>query len=734
MKKKKAIISIIIALFITGIIALMIHIRSRNSVSKDDLSSNYSDDDESTHLEDIDTMFGYGTEDCPPPEDDIEESTEARIKLNPTKQDETDNEQLSKELVLSDTLSTLSKYEDFYSTLAEDSKKNNEKIENDLGGDTDDSDIYDNIASYYDSPDYFNTNYEDDWAVYEKLEKNNYKKLDNYIYCEDEPPFDEGDVIMVSDGYLYTALNPDYFISESCEFSAIHVTNFTKNILSVSPGINLRIELERSQVAKYKFKEMYIYNDVLILGYQLELYDMTDNKPSSQTIRSCYEVYDISEKKHPQKIQSVTQSGYYEKLYARDGMLYTVSCFYPNTNTSFYSRKSYEKYIPFVNNEPISPDNIYCSRHLFIPETYVITSIDLNNPDKLNDSKAVSCSEGTIYTGYSGMYLLSSVNDEIEKTEVIKIKLSDGKINVGSYALVSGYMSDPHAISEYNGKLRIATEIPEEELDFYDCELTEGQKNPEYQKYSNILTEYRNIYALYILDDNMRLSGKITGFLPKSQIYSVKFFKDNGYINAEGIDNHEYIIDLSDSTDIKSPKSSDLPDLPELMLQCGKDTFLGIGQKEYPDEGYMKGLKYTLFDTSDQAEVKIKKESTDRDEPYDMYGYGYFMYNHNALYTDPSMHLFGFVYRTEEYDEYDKPYFNYNFITYSYSEDTGFDIYGEFPYDIEYNYDYDIQSVRGFYKDDHFYLVTPKCVECYDLNDPENDWSEYLYFYPEDDE
>ena len=438
------------------------------------------------------------------------------------------------------------------------------------------------------------------------------------------------------------------------------------------------------------------------------LYEKNTEKNSGDYIRyvnqTCIEVYDITNRKNPKKVRTLYQSGNYTSSRISDGYLYTISNFIPDHlafNNPQTNRTRYEDYIPSINGDLIDYKNIYYSPHMDSVETYVITAIDLNDPVGFTSSKAVSNKNSQVYVGEKSIYLYATIYDNIEKTEILRIGYSKGSLSIGNRAIIAGYLYDSFALSEYNKHLRIVSTIPANNFSWYDNRVwTDSAKTGFGYKVNE------DINAVYVLDDNMRLKGKITGIAPGEQIYSARFFGDIGYFVTYRNTDPLFSVDFSDPKEPKILGQLKIPGFSNYLHFYGKDTLLGIGSEIDPYTQNFEGVKLSMFNIKDPTNVT----ESDKMILNNVY-YTSAQYNHKAIMIDPEKNIFGFCYESENYNEYGDYSYDYYFSTYTYDTDKGF--IETAKYKIAYDYMYDMDNIRGLFIDEYFYLVTPTEIESY---------------------
>lgn len=534
-----------------------------------------------------------------------------------------------------------------------------------------------------------------------------------------EKTVDEGDIVKTDGEYIYTARYTAYYYDsyyDSDSSPTITITKADDGKLSEVSTIKLDYLIADNNSTTYeycRFQDFYLYKDSLIVLYTRERefpsakYSYTLYRTNSNIV-----IYDISNRENPKKQKTLTQSGYYEGSRISDGYLYTVSSFYTD-NDIFDDPKTdasdYERYIPYLNNKVIPCDSIYYSRHLLDMNTYVVTSVDLDNPDDFADAKSVAATGAQLYVGTASIYLYSTLYDEIEKTEIMKIGYKKGRLTVGSRAVIAGYLYDSFALSEYDGHLRIVATIPANSFSWFDRGVWRNSAD------GFDMTLNEDINALYILDQNMRLTGRITGIAPGERIYSARYFGDIGYFVTYENTDPLFSVDLSDPTEPKIIGKLKIPGFSRYLHFYGTDTLLGIGEERDPYTQNFEGIKLSMFDIQDPSNVTEEDKFILKDAYYSSA-----LYNHKAIMIDPVKNVFGFCFECEYYNrrtgEYDYLYdssFEYCYATYTYDKEKGFVETARYPLDFDYMYN--LEDVRGLYIGDYFYLVTPEFIKSYKL-------------------
>ena len=506
-----------------------------------------------------------------------------------------------------------------------------------------------------------------------------------------EKEVDEGDIIKTDGTYIYR-------VSQSYDdtykyHSSLTITETDKGSLKAVSTIDLNEALSLKDSDTYiTFQEFYLYQDQLVLMYQSEAYNKENDTYESTT---CIVLYDITDKENPKKIKTLSQSGWYGGSRISDGYLYTISNF---TGTSLDDRKKYSRYIPCINGETIACDNIYYPTDVIMQSTHVVTSLDLSNPADFSDSKAIPVSGGETYVSDSSIYFYATIYTDITKTEIMKVGYEKGKLTVGRSAVVAGYLYDSFALSEYDGYLRIVATIPANNISLL---RTFAVEDTAVTGSTNIVNE--DVNALYILDKNMELTGKLTGLAPGEQIYSARFMGDTGYFVTFKNTDPLFSVDLSDPANPKILGALKIPGFSNYLHFYNDTLLLGIGEEIDPDTLASEGIKLSMFDISNPADVTEQDKYIIEDSYYSEA-----LYNHKAIMIDPVKNIFGFLY-------YGETNFRlcYYYVTYTYDKEKGFVETARYP--IEDDSGYETNGVRGIYIGDYLYLTTNKSITSYKI-------------------
>lgn len=376
--------------------------------------------------------------------------------------------------------------------------------------------------------------------------------------------------------------------------------------------------------------------------------------------------YNIQDPERPEEEGRVNQSGEYRSSRMADGYLYLFSEVYlwgevvPGEPRTF---------VPLINGETILEKNIYLPPVSQANMYEVITSVDLKNPDKMADSKAIFSKGGQVYVSNKNIYFYETEwgNWSGCVTTVRKVAYKDGKLEAKAQGKFNGYLNDSFSIDEYEGNLRVVTTIDETN-------------------------------SVYVLDAELETIGSIEKLAKDERIYSARFMGDTGYFVTFRETDPLFSVDLSDPKNPKILGELKIPGFSEYLHFYGEDRLLGIGMNVDEKTMITDGVKITMFDISDKTDVKeedtyVLKNVYSTDVSYD----------YKAALVDWKKNLIGF----SGYAEGGQRYF-----LFSYDEENGFSC--NLEEDINGN---GMRNPRGIYIEDILYVIQGNIIEAYSLKD-----------------
>ena len=199
---------------------------------------------------------------------------------------------------------------------------------------------------------------------------------------------------------------------------------------------------------------------------------------------------------------------------------------------------------------------------------------------------------------------------------VYKFNLENGSINVASQSSVPGTLINQFSMDEHEGMFRIAT--------------TTGEM------WQN--TSKNNVY---ILDNNLKIIGKLEGLAPGERIYSTRFAEDRIYMVTFKQVDPLYVIDASNPNNPVVEGMLKIPGYSTYLHIVDENHILGFGyDTEVSTWGgtISGGLKLSLFDVTDADKPKeVKTEIIGKSGTYSE-----ILYNHKALMFSLSKGIMAF--------------------------------------------------------------------------------------------
>ena len=430
--------------------------------------------------------------------------------------------------------------------------------------------------------------------------------------------------------------------------------------------------------------ELYVQDDRLVILYTRTEYGCGENGyAGAYRDYTCAVIYDISDRTNPVKAGNISQSGYYNTMRVRDGYVYVISNFYADMAAA---REDTHAYIPEVQGNMIEASDIYMPQRQMGSQYTVISSISLDDPTEKADSIAVFGSSGICYVSTENIYITESWygqdDADVTQTSIRKVAYKDGILRGVAQTKVDGTLKDSFSIDEYNGYLRLVTTVSQVSgsgltglADFFSG------------------AEQEDSNSLYVLDENLEITGEIHDLAKDESIYSARFMGETGYFVTFKQVDPLFSVDFSDPADPEIIGELKIPGFSEYLHPYGDGLLLGIGM-DVDEEGVTtEGVKVSMFDVSDPSDVK----ETENYVLEDMYGTDV-GYNYKSVFVDVEKNLFGFMAYGDVCE--------YFIFTY---DDDGFrevfsrelSLYG---------------NVRGLYAGDRFYLVNGNMVESFAMD------------------
>jgi uncharacterized secreted protein with C-terminal beta-propeller domain len=347
-------------------------------------------------------------------------------------------------------------------------------------------------------------------------------------------------------------------------------------------------------------------------------------------------VYNIETIEKPVLEQEYLFDGNYLSGRTIEDKLYLISTKYITYGYDIYNKEGLEIPLPYYSDALTNTrydfgyDDIKYFPN-YIDSRYMYTiGIDLSDKSIKPDVDVYLGGSDNIYVSKDNMYAaIADYNYDytIKQTElynpgyttstvVYKFNLENGSINVASQSSVPGTLINQFSMDEHEGMFRIAT--------------TTGEM------WQN--TSKNNVY---ILDNNLKIIGKLEGLAPGERIYSTRFAEDRIYMVTFKQVDPLYVIDASNPNNPVVEGMLKIPGYSTYLHIVDENHILGFGyDTEVSTWGgtISGGLKLSLFDVTDADKPKeVKTEIIGKSGTYSE-----ILYNHKALMFSLSKGIMAF--------------------------------------------------------------------------------------------
>jgi inhibitor of cysteine peptidase len=370
---------------------------------------------------------------------------------------------------------------------------------------------------------------------------------------------DEADIVKTDGKYVYA------------------VSGNTVVIIDAYPAENARI------LSKIKMEENPI--EIFINENKLIVFGSTFIK-----------VYDVSDREIPILSRDVSFDGnYFDSRMIGDYVYVIVS-----SPINYQGEIELPKISSDGKDQPTPANEIY---YFDVPDySYNFTTIISVNTQ--NDAEEITketfligwtqniyVSSNNIYITNTNIYITNTTYDDgkilnsmeypetTEETIIHKISIADGKIEYKSWGEVPGTVLNQFSMDEYQGYFRIATTIG--------------------------WMENNNVY---VLDNDLKVVGKLEGLAPGEKIYSARFMGNRAYLVTFKKIDPLFVVDLKDPENPTVLGELKIPGFSDYLHPYDENHIIGVG-KNAVDEGsfaWYQGIKIALFDVSDpQNPVEI---------------------------------------------------------------------------------------------------------------------------------
>ncbi|SCZ77314.1 beta-propeller domain-containing protein [Acidaminobacter hydrogenoformans] len=294
------------------------------------------------------------------------------------------------------------------------------------------------------------------------------------------------------------------------------------------------------------------------------------------------------------------------------------------------------------------------------PEYLMVAAIDIRDKETPSTVEAILGSGTQIYMNDHALYIARQDYSDPSGTTTSLSKFSiDGlKIGFAGGGKVKGTLLNQFSMDEYEGHLRLAT-----------------------TRWAGETTS-----AVYVLDSQLNVVGKVENMAPGETIYSARFMGDKGYVVTFRQIDPLFVLDLSNPKAPRITGELKVPGFSNYLHPVEEDLILGIGQgtqdiytrnqdgEEVVIGTRTAGIKFSLFDVSDMGKPKEIQTLTLGGSG----SYAEMLYNHKAILFDLENQMFAFDGTISDEYEGEKNRVNYfnGAVIMNYDAQDGFDVKG----------------------------------------------------------
>ena len=493
---------------------------------------------------------------------------------------------------------------------------------------------------------------------------------------------DESDFVKTDGSYIYTVSHNE-----------ILITDIRKKALKQIGKIQI------FETSSDRVLEMYVDGDILSVivesedsGLEMQA-DDTENYTEdcfyyfSEGTQTQVLTYDISDPEKPVKTGCVTQDGRYQTSRKIGNIIYLFTnkriSMPQQTKEEAVTEENVSGWIPLVNDNAVDAEDIYVDNGGGGSNSLLISSVNVKNPDQVVDNIMILSQYVDIYVSESAFYVYQikgSWNDAV--TQIAKFGLADGKMDADGAVSVNGRITDTFAINEQSGKLRV---------------LTTSQDSVNGEDTNN----------LYLFDKNLSLTGKIEGLAQGEEIYAARYLGNMAYFVTYRNTDPLFAVDLSDDRNPKVLGELKISGFSEYLHFWGDDKLIGIGYETDEKTGEHTGIKITMFDISDPADLKEVESLVLKD-----YNYSEALYNYKCVLADADENLLGFALQSYGDGE------SVTYLLLTWNGEKFETLLSQSVTDKAGNPDQskaaDTSAYRGIYAGDMFYIVSTEKIISYD--------------------
>lgn len=532
---------------------------------------------------------------------------------------------------------------------------------------------------------------------------------------------DEADIVKTDGKYIYYVVNDKTIITDEDEVGFKIVSEVI--IINAENSSNLKIvsEIEYDNKSFYP-RELYIYeNKLIVIGTKRNNnYNGTNSlnyKTYKSNVTTIAKIYNIENKSKPKLEREVeTEGSYLSSRMINDNVYFIAN---ETIYTYWFRNKELDEideneFKPAYRDTAISSEQKYIDYNeiCYFPESedasYLsVVGFNVNNNEKANIETYLGA--GTeIYSSQNNLYITrvkyeykdtrthGYYNNYDVNTYIYKFKLEDSKATYITAGSVPGEVLNQFSMDEKDGYFRIATT----DSDNWNSE-----------------TDTNN---MYVLNEELKVIGKIEGLAKGEKIYSVRFMGNRAYMVTFVETDPLFVIDLSKPEKPTVLGELKIPGYSKYLHPYDENHVIGFGENTKVNEygGVVTdGMKMALFDVSNPTKPKELFSTNIGDKGT----YSEILNNHKALLFSKEKNIIAFpIYISESNeDRLSKTRFQ-GAIVYGLDLENGFNVKGTISHqknDEGYmRYDYMKEIERIIYINDSLYTLSKGLIKSTNMN------------------
>lgn len=346
--------------------------------------------------------------------------------------------------------------------------------------------------------------------------------------------------------------------------------------------------------------------------------------PRNQTTKAV--IYDASNRYDLKKLRVVELEGSYVSSRMIGDNLYLLARKY----IYGYREEPEPDLRPFYRDSAVKDDMVpmdykaICYFPGLVETSYLtIAGVDVDGMEKAQ-VKAYLGSGENVYCSSKNLYVaVSSYKNEDYYSKIYRFKLDGRQVTASGSGEVKGTPLNQFSMDENGDYFRIAT--------------TSGDiwRNDEKTSKNNV----------YVLDKNMKVTGKLEDVAPGEKIYSTRFMGDRLYMVTFRTVDPFFVIDLKNPAKPKILGALKIPGYSDYLHPYDENHIIGFGKNTVEGKGwngdtmaYYMGMKIAVFDVTDVSKPVEMFKTTIGDRGTD----SELLRNHKALLFSKEKGLLAF--------------------------------------------------------------------------------------------